>query len=151
MSELVQILNLYLGGPLPWPKAWLRDRKKLSSMCPITHKNLLKPILSALLIAKTDNFRFEPEKRRRFENLRSSFDRAGPIALRNCQKPNVAGLYIEKTGNFRITGHDRSWPEIFVPHLKEHHLKPINVSFHWFSSTGFRETDNFRITGHGRF
>ena len=31
---------------------------------PITPKNLLKPILSALFIAKTDNFRFKPEMRR---------------------------------------------------------------------------------------
>ena len=28
LSELVNTLDLYLGGPLPWPKAWLRDRKK---------------------------------------------------------------------------------------------------------------------------
>ena len=42
---------------------------------PITPKNLLKPILSALFIAKTDNFRFKPEMRRRFENLRASIER----------------------------------------------------------------------------
>ena len=30
MSELVKSLNLYLGGPLPWPKTWLRDQKKIN-------------------------------------------------------------------------------------------------------------------------
>ena len=50
---------------------------------PITPKNLLKPILSALFIAKTDNFRFKPEMRRWFEESGSSFERAGPITPKN--------------------------------------------------------------------
>ena len=80
-------------------------------------------------MSKTDNFRFKPEMRGRFEKLRSSFERVGSITLENCQKPNVMVLKIGKTGNFQIAGHNRFKPEIFELHLKEHLKLPLIPTF----------------------
>ena len=85
--------------------------------------------MSAIFTAKTDNFRFQPEMRRRFEKQRSPSKQAGPITLEKYQKPNGMVHYIGKTDNFRITGHDRFQPEIFVSHLKEHLKLPLIPTF----------------------